>query len=119
MNLEPYYFDVNEKPIALTGDINLPLQPIKGYKAIVAPDEKGEDQLISIVKDSYKLVRNRDLIEPFLEQVDSLGVNWHIGNSTPLQRLTECECRLRSPISIYRIMSSIFLFRSICIIAMI
>src|SRR5690625_1702992 len=97
MNLEPYYFDVNEKPIALTGDINLPLQSIKGYKAIVAPDEKGEDQLISIVKDSYKLVRNRDLIEPFLEQVDSLGVNWHIEESHSFAALNRMRMQITFP----------------------
>ena len=78
MKIEDFYFPVEEKHIALID--NTPwLNQIKGYKAIIAPDKS--NQVISVAKNSYKLVRNKELIEPFLEQVCGLGVRWKVDPS--------------------------------------
>lgn len=77
MNLENYFFPVAESQIALA-DASLP--EIEGYKAIVAP-HNAENKVISVVKNSYKLITNRELIEPFLEQVSRLHVRWRIDPS--------------------------------------
>ena len=50
----------------------------KDYKAIVREDN---DKLISIMKDSYQLVPNRDVIMPLLEQLHNLDTNWIIDPS--------------------------------------
>ena len=65
MNIKPYYFPVEEQDIALFEDTPW-LSQISGYKAIVTPIEGKDPKVISVVKDSYKLVPNKDLIEPFL-----------------------------------------------------
>lgn len=78
MNLERYFFPVAESHIALA-DASLP--EIDGYKAIITPQQDGQSKVISVVKDSYKLIPNRELIEPFLEQVSSLHVRWRIDSS--------------------------------------
>jgi len=57
MNLEKFYFPVAESHIALA-DASLP--EIAGYKAIVSP-QNGENKVISVVKNSYKLIPNREL----------------------------------------------------------
>ena len=76
MELETFYFPVEEREIALSDN----QQQVSGYKAIVSP-QSGRDEPISVVKDTYKLVPNRQIIEPFLEQVHSLGSQWYIDSS--------------------------------------
>jgi hypothetical protein len=79
MNIEQYYFPVEEKCISLQGNADIGSnETINGYKAIVRPDT---DEVISVVKNTYKLVPNRELIEPFLEQVDKLDVAWYADES--------------------------------------
>jgi len=80
MNIENFYFPVEEQNIALSK--NTPwIEEISGYKAIVAPNYTQDDNVISVVKDTYKLVRNRELIEPFMEEVSRLSVRWKIDPS--------------------------------------
>jgi hypothetical protein len=79
MKLDDFYFPVEEQPIKLLNDTPWNSK-IDGYKAIVTPDS-GDNNVISVVKDTYKLVRNRELIEPFAEQVSKLGVRWKIDPS--------------------------------------
>ncbi|MBP3193896.1 DUF932 domain-containing protein [Natronogracilivirga saccharolytica] len=76
MELEHFYFPVEEREVALTGNG----QPVSGYKAIVSPGN-GQDELISVAKDTYKLVPNRQVIEPFLQQVHALQTRWYIDPS--------------------------------------
>src|SRR5690625_2214071 len=97
MNLDSYYFDVQEKPITLTERRFIKHSSISGYKAIVAPQEEGEDAIIAVVKDSYKLVRNKDLIEPFLEKVDALGVEWYIDTSHSFSALNRMRLQITFP----------------------
>lgn len=95
MNIENFYFPVEEQDIALfekTPWVNR----IKGYKAIVAPGEHS-DQVISVVKNSYKLVKNRELLEPFMEQVNSLGVRWKIDPSHSFCQVNRMRLQITFP----------------------
>ena len=97
MKLEQFYFDVEETDIALTDPERFKGNPIPGYKAIVTPVADGQDKTIAVVKNTYKLVRNRELIEPFLEQVDSLGVNWYIDESHTFAALNRMRLQVTFP----------------------
>lgn len=82
MNLQPFCFPVVERAVAVDNatshliDIEdqesfLP----NGYKAIVREDT---NEVISIVKDSYKLVRNKDLIDHLLRELATLSYAFKI-----------------------------------------
>jgi hypothetical protein len=75
MNIKDYFFDVRETPVQLlNGEV------VSDYKAIIKQDSHSH-QVISVVKDTYKLVRNRELIEPFLDEIQNLGNRWYIDSS--------------------------------------
>jgi len=93
MNLEKFYFPVAESHIALA-DASLP--EIAGYKAIVSP-QNGENKVISVVKNSYKLIPNRELIEPFLDQVSNLHVRWRIDPSHSFCELNRMRLQVSFP----------------------
>lgn len=93
MNLEKFYFPVAESHIALADDS---LPEIAGYKAIVSP-QNGENKVISVVKDSYKLIPNRELIEPFLDQVSNLHVRWRIDPSHSFCELNRMRLQVTFP----------------------
>lgn len=80
VNLEDYFFDVEERRISLPPKKKGYHLPVNKYKAIVRISPGG-DKLVSVVKSSYRLVHNRQLIEPFLEQVQKLGVSWKMDTS--------------------------------------
>lgn len=79
MNLQHYYFDIMEKDVALVTDTPWD-EPISDYKAIVARIN-GSEKVVSVAKKSYQLVPNRELIEPFLEEIDKLNVQWKVDRS--------------------------------------
>ena len=82
MNLQSYFFDVEEREVHLpfpSGNI-ITHKPIDDYKAIVSTI-KGKEQVVSIAKSSYNLIRNEELITPFLEQLTSMREKWEIDNS--------------------------------------
>jgi len=96
MKLNSFYFPVEERDIALfpaPADGN---RKIPGFKAIVRPGPQ-QDRIISVVKKSYKLVRNRELIEPFLEQVDKMDVPWEIDPSHSFAELNRMRLQVRFP----------------------
>lgn len=85
MNLEKYCFPVVERAVCVDNakshliDIQdqesfLP----NGYKAVVREDT---NQVISIVKDSYQIVRNQDLIDKLLRQLATCGHSFKIDPS--------------------------------------
>lgn len=93
MDLNTFYFPVVEKEIALVDDT--PWKGgIKGYKAIV---KKDSGSVISVVKDSYKLVNNQQLIEPFMEQVSKLGVRWKIDPSHSFCEINRMRLQVTFP----------------------
>ena len=81
MNIDSYFFPVEEQEIALLEApwSNIPV--IQDYKAIVAPRENGTKKVISVVRKSYQLIENKQLIEPFLNEVSKLGTRWKIDKS--------------------------------------
>lgn len=82
MNLQTYFFDVQERDVILPGSACTGREErrIDGYKAIVA-SVKGKEQVVSIANKSYKLVKNEELIEPFLNKLTSLNEKWIIDRS--------------------------------------
>ena len=96
MNIEQFYFPVEQQDIALYEDTPW-LNQISGYKAIVTPREGKGPAVISVVKDSYKLVPNKQLIEPFLKQVASLGVRWKIDPSHSFCQINRMRLQITFP----------------------
>lgn len=79
MNLKNYFFDVHEQDVALLD--NKPWDdPIDDYKAIVT-QKNGTEKVVSVAKKSYKLIKNRELIEPFVDKISTLNVQWKIDPS--------------------------------------
>jgi len=74
--LNKFLFPVEERKVYFQSDSNPKLT--REYKAIVRPDK---DKLISVMQDSYKLVPNREVILPLLEQLYQLDTKWHFDNS--------------------------------------
>ncbi len=96
MNLENYFFPVREHNITLTDGWQSEVRPINGYKAIVTP-QNGGNKVISVVKDSYKLIPNRELIEPFLDQISGLNVRWKIDPSHSFCELNRMRLQITFP----------------------
>ena len=74
--LNKYLFPVEERKVFFANGDNP--NGTKEYKAIVRPDK---NKLISIMQDSYKLIPNRDVIMPLLEQLHQLDTKWNFDNS--------------------------------------
>lgn len=96
MDLSKYCFPVIERKVAVDNATN-PLIDLEdsetfienGYKAIVREDS---NEVISIVKDSYKLVTNEQLIDRLLRELATCGYSFRIDPShsfvsTPRMRL--------------------------------
>lgn len=106
MNLEPYCFPVTQRTVAVD-DATSPIINLEnpdtflpnGYKAIVREDT---NQVISIVKDTYKIVKNSDLIDQLLRQLATCGQSFKIdashsfvNNERMRLQITFPELRLR------------------------
>ena len=95
MNINDFYFPVKEQDIALFDHAPW-VDTIEGYKAIVAP-KGGSQEVISVVNDTYKLVKNRELLEPFMEEVSKLGVRWKIDPSHSFCKLNRMRLQITFP----------------------
>lgn len=73
--LEPFLFPVKEREVLYTDSSSLP-KNTSAYKAIVR-----EDKLISIMRDTYKIVPNKEVIKPLMEQLHNLDTTWYIDGS--------------------------------------
>ncbi|MEX2347707.1 MAG: DUF932 domain-containing protein [Balneolaceae bacterium] len=80
MNLNNYFFDVEEQDISLIPNVGANLKPINDFKAIVVTIG-GAEKVVSVAKNSYRLIRNKDLIDPFMENLEKLNVDWVIDPS--------------------------------------
>jgi hypothetical protein len=85
MDLQPFCFEVCERTVAVDDNkspiINLENQDTflpNGYKAIVREDT---NEVISIVKDTYKIVTNSDLIDKLLRELATCGHSFKIDPS--------------------------------------
>jgi len=75
--LNKYLFPVEERKVYFANPDSDP-KSTKEYKAIVRPDK---NKLISVMQDSYKLIPNREVIMPLLEQLNELDTRWNFDNS--------------------------------------
>ncbi len=75
--LHKYLFPIEERKVYFANPVGDP-KCTKEYKAIVRPDK---NKLISVMQDSYKLIPNREVIMPLLEQLHELDTRWNFDNS--------------------------------------
>lgn len=84
------------------------------YKAIVCEDD---NKLISIMKDSYKLIPNSEIIYPLMEQLHNLDTSWYIDSSHSFVELNRMRLQITFPELIFHdgrsdIAMSLFLHNS-------
>ena len=75
--LSKFLFPVEERRVYFTDSAD-DIKSTREYKAIVSSDN---NKLISIMQDSYKLIPNREVILPLLEQLHELDTRWHFDNT--------------------------------------
>jgi len=85
MKLEPFCFPVTERPVFVENASGMLIDPenpdsylTNGHKAIVREDT---NEIISVVKSSYEVVRNPDLIDSALRQLAVSGTSFRIDPS--------------------------------------
>ena len=88
--LDQYLFPVQERPVYV--DDESTYKRSKHYKAIVREDN---GKLISIMKDTYQLVPNREVIMPLLEQLHNLDTNWNIDPSHSFVENNRCRLQVK------------------------
>lgn len=97
MQIDSFFFPVEEHDIALLSAPWAASKRVSDYKAIVAPQDDGSQHVISVVRNSYKLVHNRELIEPFLENISQLGTRWKIDRSHSFCSLNRMRLQVTFP----------------------
>ena len=76
--LKPYLFPVKETQVLVHDIDNYGLRPTDKYKAIVRSDN---DNLVSIMRDTYKLIPNREIVLPLIDQLNNIDSKWYIDDS--------------------------------------
>jgi hypothetical protein len=75
--LTKYFFPIEEKKVLFKDTDNISILT-NDYKAIVRTDN---NKLISIMKDSYNLIPNKNVILSLMEQLHKLDTKWNFDNS--------------------------------------
>ena len=79
MELNQFMFPVTVRPVTVPDGVTGSVYQIpSNYKAIIREDT---NEVISIVKNSYKIVRNEDLINNLLEELSTLDTPYRIDRS--------------------------------------
>ena len=79
MELQEYMFPVEARPVTVPdGIVGSNYQIPSNYKAIVREDS---NEIISVVKNSYQIVRNEELINNLLEELSMLDTPYRIDRS--------------------------------------
>ena len=106
MNLQPFCFPVVERAVAVDGGqtnlIDLEDQSSflsNGYKAIVREDT---NEVISIVKDSYQIVKNSDLINRLLQELATSGYQFKIDPSHSFVENNRMRLQITFPELLFR-----------------
>lgn len=96
--LEKFMFPVVEKEV-MHGNVNggIPSNTTD-YKAIVRKDN---NRLISIMKNSYKVVENSEIIKPLLQQLHTLDTSWYIDNSHSYVNDSQMRLQITFPELLY------------------
>ncbi len=92
--LEKYLSPVSSKPAFFSDGTNF--LPADGYKAIVA-EKEGGSELLSVMRKSYKLVPNSDVILPVLDQLSRLDSKWNVDPSHSFISPTRMRIQLTFP----------------------
>ncbi len=74
--LNGFLFPVAEREVLVSDGENN--RKTKLYKAIVREDN---GRLVSIMKNTYKIIPNSEVIKPLLEELNNLDTNWIIDPS--------------------------------------
>ena len=92
--LAHFMFPVTEREVFFESkDGGIPLRT-NNYKAVT----RGSDnQLISIMKNTYKIIPNREVIMPLLEQLDKLDTTWLIDNSHSFVDISRMRLQVTFP----------------------
>lgn len=87
--LYPFLFPVEKRQVYYEGEDGFPVLSSE-YQSII----KAEDNsLISVMSDSYRLVRNEEVIIPIMEQLHNLDSKWYIDDSHSF--VTDSRMRLQ------------------------
>lgn len=73
--MKEYMFPVEERRVYYKGS---PMETTNDYKAIVRKDT---NELISIMRSTYQLVKNEEIIKPLIDQLSELDTSWKIDSS--------------------------------------
>lgn len=76
--LSKFLFPIGERKLYIEDRIKRKLLKTGEYKAIFREDK---NRLISIMKDSYRIIPNREVILPLLEELHNLDTRWVIDES--------------------------------------
>ena len=90
--LSDYLFPVTEKAVYIKNNRSYKFS--EHYKAIVREDN---GKLISVMKNSYQLVPNSEIIMPLLEQLENLDTNWIIDQSHSFVQSNRCRLQVTFP----------------------
>lgn len=77
-NLFQYMFPVEEREVYIQDGPFSKINPVDNYKAIIRKDT---GQLISIMKKTYKLVPNKEVILPLMDELNKIDSKWIIDPS--------------------------------------
>lgn len=93
--LDKYMFPVEETAVYADepGGYGIPHRS-EGFKAVRRADT---GKLIAIHRNSYKLVPNREVLEPLLEQLEKLDTPWHIEPSHSFVSDEKMRLQIRFP----------------------
>lgn len=92
--LSKFLFPIGERKIYIEDKIKRKLLRTGTYKAIFREDK---NKLISIMKDSYKIVPNKEIILPLLEELQSLDTRWIIDESHSFVRNNRMRLQVTFP----------------------
>jgi len=88
-----YFFPILEQRVFFENSKNSVLETQK-YKSIIREDT---NELISIMKDSYKVVTNSEIIKPLMEELNNLETNWCIDDSHSFCTLSRMRLQITLP----------------------
>jgi len=75
--LAPYFFPVESRKVYYEGEDGFPVLS-SDYQSIVHQEK---NELISVMSDTYRLVKNEEVIIPLMEQLHNLDSKWYIDQS--------------------------------------
>jgi len=93
------FFNVREVPvyrqrISNDEERRIITEPIEKYKLLIKDDT---DENISVVKQGYKVIENREVIEPILEYLDKTDVRWTVDKRNSYSGIDKMRLKIVYP----------------------